>query len=156
MEFSENFRFAYSPILRNNVTTLSTQEHLNLGSSRYDERLHQRGVEILSCATSLVNQLRKSHEKLEAQQMLFTVDTEWQEDIHQMKHILDVGRQVGKQKVECILTDVGQPLLNAKSAEISQLLYDKHSRPAGDLTWDSAVRKQEKVVMRLVNTLPWE
>jgi hypothetical protein len=154
MEFAENFRIAYSPIIRNNLTTKATEEHFNLDPSRYDHHLHQKSTEIFSCATSLVEQLRKSYERLEVQQTSFTVDTDWQEDLHQMKHILDVGRRIGEQKVESILTGAGKPLLDVTSAEISQLLYDKHSRLADDLPWEGAVRRQEKAVMRLVNTLP--
>jgi hypothetical protein len=81
---------------------------------------------------------------------------DWGEDMHKVKHILDSGRHIGEQKVESIFTSVGNPMLDAQTAEISQLLYDRHSRLAGDLSWDQAVRKQEKAVMRLISTLPWE
>jgi hypothetical protein len=118
--------------------------------------LHRKSTEILSGAASLIKQLQKSCGELEAQQVLFKADTDWQEDIHNMKRILDIGRQIGEQKVESIFTGVGNTLLDAQTAEVSQLLYDKHNRLAGDLTWDGAVRKQEKAIMRLVNTLPWE
>jgi hypothetical protein len=154
MEFAENFRIVYSPILRND--TQATMEDFKLGPSRYDQRLHQKSTEILICAASLVEQLRKSYETLEAEQTTFTVERGWQEDIDQMKLILDVGRQIGEEKVESILTGAEKPLLDVQSAEISQILYDKHNPPAGDPNWDGAVRRQEKVVMRLVNTLPWE
>ncbi len=88
--------------------------------------------------------------------MSSTEDAGWHEDMHKMKRILDSGRQLGQQKVERIFTGIGYPMLDAQSAKISQLLYDKQRRPAGDLTWDEVVRKQDKAVMRLVNTLPWE
>lgn len=84
------------------------------------------------------------------------VNTDWREDMHKMKRILDFGRQIGEQKMESIFTGIRNPLLDAQRAEIAQLLYNKHNQLASDLTWDGAVRKQEKAVMRLVNTLPWE
>jgi hypothetical protein len=73
-----------------------------------------------------------------------------------MKSILDFGRQIGEQKLESIFAGVWNTLIVALTAEISRLLYDKQNRLAVNLTWDGAVRKQEKAVMRLVNTLPWE
>jgi hypothetical protein len=84
------------------------------------------------------------------------VDTDWEEDMHRVKRILDSGRHIGEQKVESIFNGVGNPMFDAQTAEISQLLYDRHSQLAGDLSWGQAVRKQEKAVMRLINTLPWE
>jgi hypothetical protein len=38
--------------------------------------------------------------------MLSTADTDWQEDIHKMKSILDFGRQIGEQKLESIFAGV--------------------------------------------------
>ena len=156
MEFSEHFRTAYFPLLRDNATTQTLEEQLNPNPGISGNLLHQRSTEVLSGAASLIEQLQKSCGELEAQQTLFAANTDWQEDILKMKRILDSGRQIGEQKVESIFTGVGNTLLDASTAEISQLLYDKHNRLAGDLTWDGAVRKQEKAVMRLVNTLPRE
>jgi hypothetical protein len=154
--FSEHFRRSYLPLLRDNATTQPLGEQLNRNLGISGNYLHQRSTELLSGAASLIEQLQKSCRKLEAQQALFTANTDWQEDIHKMKRILDFGRQIGEQKVESIFTNVGNTLLDAQTAEISQLLYDKHNRQAGDLNWDGVVRKQEKAVMRLVNTLPRE
>lgn len=156
MEFSEHFRTAYFPLLCDNATSQTLKEQLNHNFSISGNLLHQRSTEVLSGATSLIEQLQKSYKELEAQQTLLTANTDWQEDIQKMKRILDFGRHLGEQKMECIFTGVGNTLLDAQTTEISQLLYDKHNRPAGDLTWDGVARKQEKAVMRLVNTLPWE
>jgi hypothetical protein len=156
MEFSEHFRTTYLPLLCHNATTQALKEELNPDPGTSCNLLHRRSTEVLIGAACLIEQLLKSCRELEAQQALFTANTDWQEDIHKMKRILDFGRQIGEQKVESIYTGVGNKLLDAQTAEISQLLYDKHNRLAGDLTWDGAVRKQEKAVMRLVNTLPWE
>lgn len=156
MEFSEHFRTAYFPLLRHNATIQTLEVQLNPKSGTSGNLLHQRSTEVLSGAACLIEQLLKSCRELEAQQTLFTTNIDWQEDIHKMKRILDFGRQIGEQNVENIFTGVENKLLDAQTAEISQLLYDKHNRLAGDLTWDGVARKQEKAVMRLVNTLPWE
>lgn len=158
MEFSNDFSAAYSPILRDNATNQTLEEQLNTVASRSCNLLHQRSTEVLVSASVLIEQLQKSCRELENQHASLTVDIDWQEDIHKIKRILDSGRQIGEQKVESIFTGTGNPMLDAQTAEISQLLYERHShnRPASDLTWDQAVRKQEKAVMRLVSTLPWE
>lgn len=154
MEFSRNFRKAYFPILHNNITTQATEEDFNHDPGRSGQYLLQKSTEILKGAASLVKQLQRSNRKLETQQLSFAANTDWQGDIHQMKDILDIGRKIGEQKVESILTGGEKPLLDVKATDISQLLFDKHNRLAGDLTWGGAVKKQEKAIMRLVNTLP--
>jgi hypothetical protein len=153
MGFLDHFGKAYLPI-HDNAQML--EEQLKSDASISPNLLHERSSHVLVGAAALIERLHKSSRELEKQQVSYTVDTDWQEDTRKIRHILDSGRQLGEQKVQRIFAGAGSLMLDSQMAEISQLLYDRHNRPAGDLTWDQAVRKQEKAVMRLVSTLPLE
>jgi hypothetical protein len=104
-------------------------------------------------AAALIERLQKASRKLAINMRSSTLETSWQEDVHKMSCILDCGKRFGEQRVEGILAPSSHPRLDNRETEITQVVYGECNRQTGNLTWDQATRKQEKAVMKLVDTM---
>lgn len=82
------------------------------------------------------------------------MDYNWEDGAKSLKYIIDIGRQIGERKVDSVLSGNRASPMDSEAAELGELLYGRDEPHAQEETWAEAVRKQEKGVTRLVNSLP--
>jgi hypothetical protein len=109
---------------------------------------------VISDAQIPIDQFQKVCSKLLSQETAVSGETNWNNSIQHTKHIMDVGRRVGERKVETFLRGGREALFDSGAEEISELLYRRSGRTIEHHTWGDVAKKQEKAVMRLINTLP--
>lgn len=118
------------------------------------QKLRLKSAEILNNAVNLIERFQKSSSKLASHKISLEVTANWEAEMQQTLHILDVGKRVGEQKMEHILTGSREQVVEAEMTGTSKQFYDQSNRIAQDVTWASVVRKQEKKVRKLVHLLP--
>ena len=111
-------------------------------------------MNVITGASSLTAQFRSCRVKLAYEETSLYMDHSWEDGAKTLKYILDIGRQIGERKIDSILSGSRVSPFGSEAAEVSELLYGGDEPHAQGETWAEVVRKQEKGVVRLVNSLP--
>lgn len=152
--FTKSFCDVYSYILPSETTNQSSNQPVQSKSDSSVHMLQQKSTNVIKGTSSLIRQFQGRRVKLAYQELSLSMDPSWEDGAKNLKYILDVGRQIGERRVDSILSRSRAALMNNDAVEVGELLYGRDEPHAQKETWAEAARKQEKRVMRLVNSLP--
>jgi hypothetical protein len=111
---------------------------------------------VIGRALGLINLFQESSTKIACKETAKSMNKRWDNDLQDMKRILDTGKCVGEWKVECILNTSHGELLNQDVIKTSELFSMRTKGYKEDVNWARVARKHEKAIIRLVTTLPRE
>ncbi len=153
MIFLERFKAAHSRILADETT--ETRNGSSDPNSRMNsDRLYNKATSVLTDALELVKHFEDGNTKLAGQKVSGDLEGNWKDDIKQLEDILEIGRRVGKAKVDKVVSGIKKQSVDAHTDHISSLLYGEHETPG--IAWAAVAQKHERTMKRLTRTLPRE
>lgn len=153
-EFFRSFRVAYSSVLKTGPSKESTLISLNQGKDAH--KLYQKSIIVMKKAMSLASYSQLSEASIVAHDTAMSVSTNWKLEINHTKDVLEMGRQVGIERVAGILGIHRDEQTDAEALNVVEHLFEKKIEASEELNWATIARKQEKAVRKLVKVLPHE
>lgn len=83
-------------------------------------------------------------------------DQKWAKESHDTERMLQMGRRVGESQITAILAGPQASEAGPDYKKVSETLFLATNKTAEDVTWAEVAKEQEKLVKRLVATLPPE
>ena len=152
-EFTRSFRGTYFRILLLDMANLADHGPTECRPDSSNRVLQQKSMNKIADASILIEQFQCCSDEFMTQNTRLLTDGSWEDGLKKATYILDIGRQIGEQKADSILAGSRPLFTDGEAPKVSEILYGTNELPVQELTWAEVARKQQKGVMRLVNTL---
>lgn len=152
--FNESFRTAYSVLLAPEDGKETSLLSLNPGKDTH--KLYHKSSNVIKSAMNILEQFQMSVAGVASHKAMISAGTNWEAEVNQTTHILEIGREAGRRMVDGILGVHEDGETDGDAVEVSKLLFEKVRNCSAELTWANVARKQEKAVKKLARVLPEE
>lgn len=116
--------------------------------------MYMKSHKMTKDALQLVARFERLTGDVAAPNATILLGNDWTQEDRHMGHLIDIGKGVGQNRIEDILTGSrGGSNVDADSTHVAQMLYlsTEHSASGG---WGKVAKKQRKLYGRLINSIP--